>query len=417
MQTTFESTWRPSAHTVLKSPQGVQQSLWNQNNSAFNVLRAGRSPLSILNRLGVRTVILYFSHGLFRARAPMFILGLLVLSIPLPCQAQLFLGPVNSDVQLESLDEFVLYDSVSKSQVLAFEFTFRSDEMPLGLIVPVATQDQQTLGKHAIFEALKKVSKPKHQKQRKLQLSFISYLWRFLSVKTPSDQKQGGTHRGIKPSASEKGLTHQQAVDWAIRQGLYVSFKTAKSLHILAGLGHRFNVLLLEPTRLKSNDVTTRKRSFRSPTLYIRTRTERPQPLNNAFGGEGVFSHTLSVLSDKAYRLQLKGESSFNTIFRNYLNKRVIKKLLSSMPKALHTYQRAAYFQTFELPSEYHKRVQVQVQRIPSIVKPKNIASYEPMLITIPVEALLGLLLFGAWAWNRERSPLRSARSNRIRGR
>jgi hypothetical protein len=80
----------------------------------------------------------------------------------------------------------------------------------------------------------------------------------------------------------------------------------------------------------------------------------------------------------------------------------------------MHTYQRAAYFQAFEFPIGYHDSAQARAQRTPTMVKPREVASYDPLLITIPFEVLILLAMLGIWAWNREKSPLRTARSKRI---
>jgi hypothetical protein len=426
MQTIFDSIWLRSFNIVLKHSKGILLSKPTLENPAIRLLQIPHSPRSILKPLthikqALGSKQLGFNARLRCLRIHSFlILGLTVgslISIPNSSNAQLYIGSANSDVKLESLHELVLYDSVSKSQVLAFEFTFRSDEMPLGIIVPVTAESQQAIGKPVIFSELIKLGKPKQQQQRKLKLSFISYLWRLLTMKTRPPRQESRPKQSVVGAIEGRQLSHQQTVDWAINQGLYVPLKTAKSLHVLANLGHRFNVLLIEPAKLKRTDIVDGKHIFRSPTLYVRSRTQRPQTLDQAFSGTASFPHTINVVSDRAFSLGLAKQQSYDTVLRSYLSKQVIKKLLNSMPKSLHTYERAAYLQTFELPQSYSGRVKVLHQRIPSTVKPKDIASYEPMLITLPIEVLLGLLLLGSWAWNRERSPLRNARSNRIRPR
>ena len=70
--------------------------------------------------------------------------------------AELFFGPANSDIHVHHLQEFLLFDGVTKSQVIGFHFTFQSDEMPVGVVLPIKPQDNVIAGKPSIFDQISK---------------------------------------------------------------------------------------------------------------------------------------------------------------------------------------------------------------------------------------------------------------------
>ena len=326
-----------------------------------------------------------------------------------PGYGKLVVSEPTNELELFELREFILYNPVSKSQVLAFETTLKADRGSIGLIVPVAPGTRQSIGKRSLFEVLTQVTKPKGIKQRQLKLKMTSYLLSALST-TSVQSKQADTapHRAAVSSASES-LSRADVLKWVRTHGLYATIETVETLHALERQGYVFTAILLHA---KHGHI-----HHRSPTFYLSGTSDAPKFLPQSFAGKATFDHYVGIISDKAYRLKVIPSSGATAEFRAYRGKRTIRKLLAAIPKALHSYDRAGYIQNFKLPTVHPLRVDSFEQRLPEEVRPARTASYDPLIIQLPVELLLGGLILFWWLWNRERFQIKSARRTRIRQR
>ena len=153
----------------------------------------------------------------------------------------------------------------------------------------------------------------------------------------------------------------------------------------------------------------------RTPTIFVRTSTERPKRLTRLFGSRAEYKHTFTLLSDGPYNLNISKKNGHRVTFRNHLRKGKLSKVMSMIPKALHTYNRAAYVHSFEIDPLEADTSRLYRMQTPEVVEAQRVASYDPLLLSIPIEVIVALVASTIWLWNRERFSLRRAKRERIR--
>ncbi|MGB0647544.1 MAG: hypothetical protein ACPGQS_10240, partial [Bradymonadia bacterium] len=75
----------------------------------------------------------------------------------------------------------------------------------------------------------------------------------------------------------------------------------------------------------------------------------------------------------------------------------------------------AAYLHSFQLDPQQAGTSRLYRMQTPDVVEAERVASYDPLLLSIPIEVIIALAALTIWLWNRDRFSLRSAKKERIR--
>ncbi len=324
--------------------------------------------------------------------------------------AQLVLGQPTDQIQVHTVEEFILFNSITKTQTSGLQVQISGDSGLVGIVLPVTHDTTHTLVKRAVFKDLTAIQSSRSLTQRKLELSVQSYLLSAIVDDTPIQVK---TSVAVRPSSAKtvvKSQNRRQVLDWAAQNGLYTSMEAVDALYSLERTGHRFDLILLQTRRHSS---PTR---YKSPMIYLKRPATRPIALPPSLAGPYVGTYRISLLSDMAYQLSNSADApEERTRFRDHLDKKGVKKALKTVPKSLYTFKRAGYLQSFDiLPNQNSARGFIE-QRAPKTKRPKETARYDPLRIVIPLEVLVLILIGIVWAWNREKFSLRQRRGSRLK--
>lgn len=329
----------------------------------------------------------------------LFILSLAIIKTP-SAKAQLVLGQPSDEVRLHGIYEFILFNGITQTQTTGLQVEFSGANGPIGIVLPVPSNALVNTGKRSIFREVASIQSPKSLTQRKLEVSFKSYLVGLLTSDPPVTVE---TSTRVKKSRSTSMLSAQnrgQVMTWIAENGLYASWQTIRDLYELEQRGQLFHLILLR-TREGSSQIR-----HVSPMIYLKRSANRPVAIPSALYGSDFEVHNLSLLADAAYSLGSQSDES-TVRFRNHASKKAVSKLLKHMPSNLYTFRRAGYLQVFSIqPDEVGDSGFIE-QRTAEVITPDDTARYDPLRIIIPLEIIFMVLLAIIWGWNRDKFALR----------
>ena len=167
----------------------------------------------------------------------------------LPAKAQLILGKPTDQIRIHSVEEFLLFNDIAKTQTTGFQVEISGGSGFVGIVLPVSPDATHSLVKRSIFKDLLTIQKPRSLTQRKLELSIESYLLSTIVTEPPIEVMSSTKVLSSQAKTVIKLQNRRQVLDWAAQNGLYLSIEAVDALYRLERTGHRFDLVLLQTRR------------------------------------------------------------------------------------------------------------------------------------------------------------------------
>ncbi len=318
--------------------------------------------------------------------------------------------------RIQTLDEsaVLVFDPLARSQTTLIRWRFEGATRPFAVILPVPDQAELKVGLKSTFDAFQRRLHPVGRVRRDIQLDFKSWVGSCVvpevgdvapkqsTVKTP-------TLTLTASPVNETPMNH----DWFLRNGFTISPAQASWLREIKQLGWRaVAVRFVPPADVQPSDVHT------SPVVAITHRsTEAVYPayipkfsIKTAPGADVPLE--IAVLSE--WPVEMTGRETDTPFLSEPLTGKSLARIAKTARGLDWTFRRDGILTAYRLNSRRNARrlTFTRSSAIPA-VRPPVTPRVRPVLIPVPVEAVLIISGIVIWAWIGSRRRGRRTRGIR----